>query len=233
MHQNNISSLKDERVARLLVGLFINADYEEPIQIEYRYDSRTGFNIFTRIQNRDYYLSGNRYFDVMSELLDQLPASSKIIIHHRVFLHKEGKKEIVELEEHLYPYEIRNTATVMYQIKFSYQGKVYETHPSSEFGGSSGTRGGVLEELRSMIDGNFVLGVCYFCRYLVDVNMYGGTDYRHDQLYCFRDKQDALIEIEKKYPRLFGLEDLVNTGTANMSSLHGCASFSYQAKPRP
>lgn len=233
MNDNSTPHFKDDRVPRVLDGSFINDEYEEPIQIEYRYSSQTGFDISTRIQNHGYYLSGQKYFDVMSELLDQLPVSSKIIIRHSVMVYKMNKKEIVELEEHLHPYKIRNSATVVYQVKLFYDGIDYQTHPTTEFGGTGGTRGGALEELRSLIDGKFILGVCYFCQYLVGHNPYGGTDYRHDQLYCFRDTPDVFRELEKRYPQTKELEELLSAGTANVSSLHGCSSFSYQARPRP
>jgi hypothetical protein len=233
MNQSSMLVSKDNRVPRLLIGHYIDNGYEELIQIEYRYASQTGFDISTRIQNHDYHLSGKKYFDVISELLDKLPISCKIIIHHHLVMQTGDKKEIVELDEHLHPYDVRNAATVLYQISLFYGGKIYETNLSSGFGGTGGTRGGALEELRNLIGNGFILNICYFCKYLIDVNKYGGTDYRHDQLYCLRDNPDVLTKIESLYPQLDDADDLLNIGTANMSALHSCSSFSYQTKPRP
>jgi hypothetical protein len=233
MNQNHMRDSEDRRVPRLLVGQFHNLDLNEPIQIEYRYVPNVGFDLFTRIQNHDYSLSGAKYFDVMSELLDQLPLSSKIVIQHWVMIHAAEKREIVGLEEHMYPYEVRNAATVVYQLKLTYQGTAYETHRSTAFGGSGGTLGGVLEELRRIMGQDFVLGICYFCEKLIDINTFGGTDYRHDQLYCLRDTPQALAEIGRSYPKLRDQESLVSVGTRDMSALHGCSAFSYAGTPRP
>jgi hypothetical protein len=225
----------DKRVARKLLGYYVDGDHREIIQIEYRYSAGNGFTLFTRIQNQDYSFEDKKFFGAMSELLDRLPITSVIVIIHHVIVSHNGESEIVALEEWLRPYKIRNTGTVLYQLKFPFENDFIETEQYTEFGGFFGNHNysSPAEELRARLGGDVHLRACYYCRYLVDYNDYGGTDYRHDQLYCFRDAPEALGKFEETRPKQDGREQWLSQGTPDMDALHSCSAFVYRKTPRP
>ena len=129
------------------------------------------------------------------------------------------------LEEWLYSYDIKNTGTVLYKLRLKVDDKIYETEPSTDFGGTQGGTGGALVQLQNLTQNELEMPVCYFCDLLIEYNEFGGTDYRHDQLYCFRGKAQLLDEINKVYPHLYGQEDILQQATQHLSALHSCDAF--------
>lgn len=215
-----------EQTARQLFGYYLTNNYKEFIQIEYRYAANVGFDLFTRIQNRDYRFQSNKFFDALSMLLDQLPNTSSIIIQHKVLLSHKKTSTIVALEEWLFPFEVKGSGTVVYKLKLLINRSNIETKKHLDFGSAA-------EELRRQLAPHGQLSICYYCKYLVEYNEYGGTDYRHDQLYCFRDNAQTLNLLMKSYPKLSGCETLLSEGLPNVDSMHSCSAFVYSPVPRP
>ncbi len=228
---------KDTRVARRYLGYFLDGDYKENIQLEYRYAQyprNSEFNLYTRIQDRDYQITDFKFFAALAELLDQLPITSAIVIPHRIMLLRNHSKEITTLEEWLYPFGNREAGgTVVYQLKLLAGDTWIETPRYTEFGYEVTDFGQAAEALRKRLGGEIQPQICYFCKYLVEYNDFGGTDYRHDQLYCFRDSPETLEELMMVYPILRKHESLLIRGTPNMDALHSCPAFIYRGTPRP
>lgn len=68
--------------------------------------------------------------------------------------------------------------------------------------------------------------ICYFCKFLIDENQYGGTDYRMDRLYCFKDVSPEIFkEVSEQYPFLIKFRPLLEEALPDVSALHACASF--------
>jgi hypothetical protein len=93
--------------------------------------------------------------------------------------------------------------------------------------------GSAAEHLRRSLGDEIQLKICYCCKYLIEYNDFGGTDYRHDQLYCFRDNPETLDELMKAYPILRNHQSLLTRGTPDMDALHSCEAFVYRETPRP
>ncbi len=217
----------------LLKGHFVGPEGREPIQIEYRFLDHESCEIYTVIKGRVFHAREKKFFSVISDLLDTLPPNSSIVISHTIPIKNKGKtREFALLEEWLYPYHIKNSDTVVYKLKLTVDNVVYETKPNTAFGGSQGVDGGVLEQLRNLTQGKVDIQVCYFCKFLIEYNEYGGTDYRHDQLYCFRERPALLHKIDEVYPRLKGQEDILGQTVHNISALHSCDAFELNPKPR-
>jgi hypothetical protein len=218
----------DAQVARLLDGYFIDGDYRESIQIEYRYEHNNRNNVFsfyTSIRQIVYQEVDYKFFGGLALILDQLPETSAIMIPHRVSILRENIKSVVVLEEWLYPFK-EPTGTVVYQLKLLIKDNPIETKRHFAFGSAA-------EELRKRLADDIRICICYFCKNLVEYNESGGTDYRHDQLYCFRDNEVTLHELLKVYPKLRGYESLLMQGTPDMDAIHSCAAFVYRESPRP
>lgn len=225
---------KDNRVARRLLGHYINGDYKEIIQIEYRYAPKDGFSLYTQIQGHEYQFSEHKFFGVMAGLLDQLPISSSLVISHQVIVLKNDVEKIGMLEEWLSPYEgSKPTDTVVYQLKLLIEDDHFETSKYTTSGYARIDFGSVAEDLRNLLGIELKLKVCYFCKYLVEYNDFGGTDYRHDQLFCFRDSPETLSKIMEVYPTLGKHKSLLDRGTPDMDALHSCDAFTYREQSRP
>lgn len=216
----------DNRVGRYLFGKYQDGDYEEPMILEYRYLYNKGFDISTHIKNKEYRPFGTKFFDAMADLLDQVPLTASVTFWHSLFVAHKGIKKRVDLEEWLFPYDIRGTGTVLYKLRLPFDETYIETQRHTSFGKAA-------EELRGQLGDDRHLLACYYCQYLVEYNEYGGTDYRHDQLYCFRDSRETLAELMKSYPKLYGKEQLLSHGTPDMDALHTCSTFAYRSSPRP
>jgi hypothetical protein len=223
---------EDTRVARQLLGHFIDGDYKEIINIEYRYAFNSNFALYTRIHGHEYQITDHKFFGALAELLDQLPITSAIMIPHQIIVLHNGSEEIARLEEWLYPFE-EPTSTVVYQLKLFVSDGFVETPRYTDFGYAVTDFGSAAEYLRKLLGDETRPEICYYCKYLVEYNDFGGTDYRHDQLYCFRDSPETLNELMKVYPTLKGLESLLAQGTPDMDALHSCAAFTYRETPRP
>jgi len=113
----------------------------------------------------------------------------------------------------------------MYKLRLALSKSPVETQRHTTFGKAA-------EEFRRILGNELHLHVCYYCKFLVEYNEYGGTDYRHDQLYCLRDNSAYLDEIMQAYPRLRGHEPLLSYGTPEMDALHSCSAFAYRNLPR-
>ena len=222
----------NKTVPRLLTGYFIRDDNRVPIQVEYRLSNPTTWEIYTQIAGNIFHKKGKRFFELIADLLDSLPASSSLVFNHIVPVSINGKKSFATLEEWVSPYEIKNSGTVMYKLKLILENDIYETQPSNDFGGIQGVKGGALEQLRKLTKDKLILLVCYFCSFFIEYNEDGGTDYRHDQQYCFRDAPQQLQLIEKVYPHLRGQEPILEEVVSNIDSLHSCAAFRYKSDPR-
>ena len=201
--------------------------YKESIYLEYRHAINGGFTLYTRIRGYDYHVTDIKFFYVLAKLLDQLPLTSAIVIPHQIGILHNNSEEAVTLEEWLFPFGERDTNTVVYQLKFMTGSRHIETARYE------GDFGAVSEDLRKRINGEFQLKVCYFCKYLVEYSDFGGTDYRHDQLYCFRDAPQVLDKLMQLYPVLRNHESLLKEGTPDMDAIHSCAAFTYREQPRP
>ncbi len=229
----------DRRVARQMLGYFIDGDYKEIVQIEYRYapcKQRPEFDLLTRIQGKEYYFTAHHFFSALADLLDQLPPTSVIVIPHRVVVLHNGAEEIAMLEEWLSPYEIRDTGgTVVYQLKLFLGNRCIET-PKRHHGYLVIDFLSAAELLRRELGSEIQLRICHFCKYLVDYEENGGTDGRHDLLYClrdsFKDDPEALDEIVKTYSSWRSRKPLVAKGTPDMDALHSCSAFVYRETPR-
>jgi len=229
----------DRRVARRLLGYFIEGDYKEVVQIEYRYspaEQRPEFEIYTRIRGQEYRFKAYHFFYALADLLDQLPMTSAIMIPHSIVISRNGVDEIATLEEWLYPYDLREKDRIVYQLKLFLSDRHIET-PKRHHGYPVTAFGNAAELLRKELGSEVRLQICYFCRYLVDYEENGGTDDRHDLLYCMRDAfrsgPDALDEILKAYPTARSRKPLIEKGTPDMDALHGCSAFEYRETPRP
>jgi hypothetical protein len=219
-------------IPRVLIGHFVHDNHKVPIQVEYRLLNPTTWEIYSRIAGSVFYKKGTRFFELIADLLDSLPESSSIVFNHAVPVLMNGERSFATLEEWIFPYEVKNSGTVMYKLKLIFADKVYETQTSNDFGGVQGVKGGALEQLRELTKDKFSILVCYFCSFLIEYNEDGGTDYRHDQLYCFRDAPQLLQLIEKVYPRLRGQEHILDKVVPNISSLHSCDAFTHRPDVR-
>ena len=225
-----MKSLKKDpssQVARHHVGYYINDGYREVIQVEYRYGQYVGFMFRVKIQNKEYKSESAKYFDALSNILDQLPLTSAIVLFHKVIIVSEDSHMISDLEEWLYPYSVRDSGTVVYKLRLYIDQKRIETQKHLDFGNAA-------EDLRTQLGPSYKLQACYFCKYLIEYNEFGGTDYRHDQTYCFRDHLEDYEFLMLYYPNLYGKESLLGLkGIPNMDALHSCSSFTYRVEPRP
>lgn len=212
----------DRRVARNLQAYFIHNNEMNRIQIEYRYVYKVGFDLLTTIQGKTFQFSELKFFSVLSNLLDQLPQNSMLMIPHQVAIVNldEHTESTVTLEEWLYPYEEKDNGTVVYQLKLSFNGVSVETALSTAFSV-------VVRDMQRRLGDKFQIKVCWFCKYLVEEIYYGGTDSRHDQLYCFRDRPDLLTTVLNTSPRLYARDPLLAKATPDMSALHSCSAFIY------
>jgi hypothetical protein len=181
--------------------------------------------LYTHFQGSDHHVTDIKFFGAVSRLLDRLPLTSAIVIPHRIIIVLKTGEEFTTLEEWLFPFE-EPTGTVVYQLKLVAKNSIIETQQHYSFGSAA-------EELRTLLKDDIQIKVCYFCKYLVEYNDFGGTDYRHDQLYCFRDSPETLDPLMHAYPRLRNHEDLLAHGTPDMDALHSCAAFTYRATLRP
>ncbi len=215
----------DTRIARHHVATYMVGGKKEIITLEYRYKPAHEFELFTKIAGRDYVIHELHYFVALGELLDLLPLSSSIMIQHQIIVINNGTEEIATLEEWLFPYEPRGTGTVVYQLKLFFQDKLIESARHPDFAGAA-------EDIRKQSGEGIQIKTCYFCRFLIEDNDYGGTDLRHDALYCFRDKPDLLKEAMEVYPTLRkkGKGALYLEATPNMDALHSCSVFEYLPK---
>lgn len=217
----------------LLKGYFVDSESKEPIQLEYRFLNSKSCEIYSLIKDQIFHAKGENFFGVTSDLLDNLPPTSSMVFNHTIPVKKKGKtREFALLEEWLYPYQIKNSGTIVYKLKLNVDNISYETKPSTDFGGAQGIHGGALEQLRNLTKDQLDIHVCYFCNFFIEYNEYGGTDYRHDQLYCFREKPHLLLKINEVYPNLQGQEDVLEQTIHNMSALHSCDAFELNPKPR-
>lgn len=231
---------EDKRVARKLLGYFIDGDYKEVVQIEYRYapcKQRAEFDLYTRIRGQEYDLTNYHFFGTLADLLDQLPLTSAIVIPHHVVISRNDAEEITTLEEWLYPYEMRDTGgTVVYQLKLFVGDRCIETPKRKESGYLVIDFLSAAELLRRELGSEIQLRICHFCKYLVDYEENGGSDGRHDLLYClrdsFKDNPEAVDELIKAYPSWRTRKPLVAKGTPDMDALHGCSAFVYRETPR-
>ncbi len=231
---------EDRRVARRLLGHFIDGDYKEIVQLEYRYDpckEDREWNLFTRIRGQEYYLTAYKFFGALAELLDQLPVTSAIVIPHREVILNRGTEEIATLEEWLSPYEIRPAGgIVVYQLKLLVGERSFETPKRSKNGYLVSDFGRAADLLRASLGSEIQLRICYFCRYLVEYED-GGTDDRHDMYFCFRDvfpgKPEKVDELLANYPAWRSRGSWVKQGMADVDALHSCAAFTYREKRRP
>jgi hypothetical protein len=230
----------NKRVARRLLGYFIDGDYREVVQIEYRYSpclDRPEFDLLTCIRGKEYFFTEYHFFIALAELLDQLPLTSAIMIPHRIVVLRSNIEEIAMLEEWLYPYEIRDGGdTVVYQLKLDLGDRRIETPKRHESGYLEVAFDAAAERLRSELGSEIQLRVCHFCKYLVDYEENGGSDARHDLLYClrdsFKDNPEAVDELLKAHPSWRSRKPLVAGGTPDMDALHSCSAFVYRETPR-
>ena len=227
----------DQRTARRFLGYFRHGDHKELIQLEYRYARHEGYSewlLHTLIQGRQYLISSYKFFEALSELLGQLPLGSVIVLPHQIIISRGNLQELGTLEEWLYPPGDREvTETVVYQLRLLVGSQCIETSRYTEYGYQVSDLGLALEQLHSRLPCDVCLRICYFCEFLVEYNDFGGTDYRHDQLYCYRDNPDVLEEVRKAYPVLRDCAALLLQGTPDMDALHSCSAFMYRDRPRP
>ncbi len=227
----------DGRVARQFLGYFIEDEYKEIVQIEYRYTPGGGFDLCTHIRGRDYRITEHKFFSAMAELLDRLPLTSTLVISHQIVMaYPDSAEEKATLEEWLFPFGgEKPTGTVVYQLKLLAGGRRIETSRYTSSGYPVTDFGAAAEELRRNMGSDIRPKICYFCKYLIEYNDFGGTDYRHDQLYCFRDSPETLVELMKMHPDLRNLrtsESLLTQGTPDMDAVHSCSAFIYRDTPR-
>ncbi len=119
----------DGRVARQFLGYFIEDEYKEIVQIEYRYTPGGGFDLCTHIRGRDYRITEHKFFSAMAELLDRLPLTSTLVISHQIVMaYPDSAEEKATLEEWLFPFGgEKPTGTVVYQLKLLAGGRRIET----------------------------------------------------------------------------------------------------------
>jgi len=213
----------DNRVARHYSAWFVDRDYKELIEIEYRYHFQGQFDLQANIRGIEYRFSDPVFFEALAQLLDNLPKSSSIGIMHHITL---TDKTFAILEEWVYPFKEPNSQTVVYQLRLIIDSKVIETEQQWDFGTAA-------EQLRGKLGHDPYPRICYFCKYLIDDNEHGGTDLRHDQLYCFRDAPSILDQVMVVYPEnLDNVRHLLSQGTADMDATHSCSAFTYRAAYR-
>ncbi|MFZ1506331.1 MAG: hypothetical protein WAV74_06045 [Anaerolineae bacterium] len=228
---------RDNRVARQLLGYVVSDLQREIVQIEHRYSQlsdRSQWDAMVCIGNREFRWSEVKFFHILSDVLNELPDGSYLVIPHNVLVSHDGILQIAMLEERLYPYYEDRTpggesgGTVVYQLKLSLDDAYVETAASTQFGYAVTDLGGAMEQLRRQLPERTRLRICYFCKYFIEYNDFGGTDDRHDQLYCFRDAPDVLKQLMAVYPVLREHEYLLLQGIRDMDAFHSCPLFSYR-----
>jgi len=233
---------RDNRVARQLLGYVVSDLQREIVQIEYRYSQlsdRSQWDAVVCIGNREFRWSEVKFFHILSNVLNELPDASYLVIPHNVLVSHDGILKIAVLEERLHPYYEDRTpggesgGTVVYQLKLSLDDVYVETTASTQFGFAVSDLGGAMEQLRRQLPERIQLRICYFCKYFIEYNDFGGTDDRHDQLYCFRDAPDVLKQLMTVYPVLRDHEYLLLQGIRDMDAFHSCPLFSYRNSIRP
>lgn len=229
----------NNQIPRRYLGYFIDGDYKEPIQIEYRYAVGSEFRFYTRIKSQDYRIADGKFFGALAALLDKLPETSAIVLPHQVVALSDISEEIVILEEWLYPYKVRDSDTIVYQLKLLHNSQCIETPRYTDAGYAVTDFGSAAEMLRKRIGKGLQLKICYFCQYLIGEAFYGGTDYRHDQLYCMRDRLEEFDELDKLLNTLPNpksqrdeILSLLMWCTSNMDALHSCSAFVYREASR-
>ncbi|MCP4124640.1 MAG: hypothetical protein GY751_23095 [Bacteroidetes bacterium] len=231
MHQSNF----DTSIARRILGNYMDGKYKESIEIEYRYTryaDRSEWVLYTSIVGKEYRITDGKYFGAFATLLDQLPLTSVIMIPHQITISRNGVKEVVVLEEWLFPFEDRDAGnTVVYQLALPLGDNYYKT-PKRLHGYLVIDFRTATECLRVQLGDGICLHLCYFCKFLIEYNDFGGTDYRHDQLYCFRDDLEAFEQLLTVYPILRDNESLLDHGLPDMNALHSCSAFEYRKEPR-
>ncbi len=225
----------DRRVARRYLGYFLDGDYKEAIQIEYRYapcGQYSLFDLYTCIRGQAYYLREEPCFwQAVADLFEQLPLSSTIVVPHQVVVSNKGTLQIAMLEEQWYLAPPPG-GDVAYQLRLFVNDHCFET-PSRPSGFPATDFSIAAETLRREIPDEWVVQVCYFCKYLVECERNGGTDDRHDLLYCFRDsflgREEELERLLKTaYPTAQTRYTLLPQATPDMDALHSCSAFVYR-----
>lgn len=224
---------EDLRVARYYLGYFVNDGYKELIQIEYRYARNYGFDFYVNIRNKPYITNACHFFGGLAKILDQLPPTSALVILHKIPIIRKSVEEIATLEEWLFPFSEaeKPTNTIVYQLKlFTEDGFYVETPKKTEHGYSVIDFGCAAEYLRRLIGEAIQIKICYFCFNLLEYNDNGGTDCRHDKLYCFRDSPEVLNLILGSRLTSEEIEISLLQGIADMSALHSCMAFVYRSE---
>ena len=232
---------RDGRVARQLLGYVIQDTQRHVAQVEYRYQQlsdRSQWDVVARIGDREYRKSEVKFFHILADILSELPDGSYLVIPHNVLVLHDDVLQIAVLEEQLRAFNDNQEfggeagGTVVYQLRLLLGDRKVETALTHR-GYAVTDLGVAMEDLRRKLGDDTQIRVCYFCRYLVEYNDVGGTDYRHDQLHCFRDAPNVLNELMLYYPVLREHESLLSQGTSNMDAFHSCPSFLYRGNPRP
>lgn len=216
-----------------LIGWFVDEDYEERIQIEHRsayhrrseyYSAKSRHALYTTIRNVDYRATESRFFEALAGLLDQFPPSSAVRIVHPIVVLRRGQERAAELEEWLRPHKVRDGSAVVYQLSLLLDETRFETRQHLDFADAA-------EDLRHQLEPDYVLKVCQFCHFLMPFSDRGGTDYRHDQLYCLRDVPELLDEVIGSDSRFKEQLPLLEQDLT-VDALHSCPAFTYRPTPR-
>lgn len=98
---------RDNRVARQLLGYVVSDLQREIVQIEHRYSQlsdRSQWDAMVCIGNREFRWNEVKFFHILSDVLNELPDGSYLVIPHNVLVSHDGILQIAMLEERLYPY---------------------------------------------------------------------------------------------------------------------------------
>jgi hypothetical protein len=206
-------------VAHCWYATYSDADGSEIVVIEIRHIPKEGFLLHTNIRGMVYHIFESKFMYALGELLSSLPSDSSFLIPHEILINDSGTDRLIHLLERIFPYGTGQNVDVSYQLTLSFDGYEYSTSSSPD--AMSG-----LEWLASQLGSATYFKVCGFCDFMFEDGMYGGTDNRHDLMYCFRDRPEVLDELRsmpRKSPSFPHL--LLNVALQDLDLFHSCAAF--------
>ena len=206
-------------VAHCWYSTYSDSQGSEVVVIEFRHIPKEGFLLDTKIRGIQYHIFETKFMYVLEELFNNLPPDAYFLIPHEILMYRDGMDRLVQLVERVSPYKTSQNIDVGYQLLLSIDGQEYSTKSIPDAMSA-------LEWLTSQIGLNTYFKVCGLCDFMFEDGMYGGTDGRHDLMYCFRDHPevlDKLISIPRKSPSFPHL--LLNLALQDIDLFHSCSAF--------
>lgn len=191
----------------------------EIIVLEVRHTPKKGFLLHTKIRGTEYHFFEMKFMNILQVLIENLPPDASLTLSHQLLLHQNGADRVVQLDECIQGYRTGKNVDAGYQFALTVDGQTYATTltPDASF---------ALDELVSQIGENVYFKICGFCDYMYEDGMYGGTDDRHDLMYCFRDHPDVLNKIRSMMRKTPSFPmTLFDIALQDVDLLHSCSAF--------